>query len=972
MSLGFQARSFAPGSLVSGLPDAGDAPAPAGVEGIFAAPESLAAPHATSDAILGAETAQGAPDAPARSGLAAAPDLAVTAPDDALSDAEVLPGRIDPPPGDRLMTPQSTPDGDSPDRTGGPGQAALLTDIDPGGLVQFTGDRNVDAALFGSRWTSATLTFSFPTDGLFYGGAAYVDGEASAANFLAFNAAQQAAARYALNLVSQYTGLTFIEVTESASTHATLRFAQTHLSSVGSAYANFPGTTNYAGDVWFGTSGQPFYDTPDVGNWGLATIMHELGHALGLKHAHSDYTGFDLTNDGGYNYFEGLAPDASGINGTRAVEASVDGQSWSLMNYHLAPGFTGFGGEGYNQPQTYQMFDIAALQFLYGANYASNSGNTTYTFSTTTGQMSVNGVAQAAPTSNTILRTLWDGGGTDTLNLSNYTTDMRIDLRPGAFSTFDTAQLADHNAYNGGGAPAMGNIALARLVNGDLRGLFENATGGSGEDVITGNQAANVLIGGNETGSVRIYTGTGVLVDPQSGTNTTIATATSIDGLFSQASNSDIQDSTTTPHVTIQGTGGGAMKFYAITILAANTRIVLDVDHTGGAFDSYVQLYNSAGTWLAYDDDSGTGEGGTGSTSTFDSLLDFTIATAGTYYFSIEDYWSDVVPAGYTFQLQVSVYGDVTGPSTLRARGDTLRGLAGNDTLNGGGGADWLEGGAGADVLIGGAGIDTASYAGSTSRVVVRLSNGTGEGGHAQGDTLTGIENLTGSDWNDSLIGANGVANRLEGGKGNDYLDGLSGNDTLIGGDGTDTLKGGAGADVLNGGAGIDTASYAGSTSRVVVRLWNGTGEGGDAQGDTLTGIENLIGSDWNDSLIGADGVANRLEGGKGNDYLDGLSGNDTLIGGAGNDTLKGGTGNDTLDGGAGADVFVFQAGYGQDRVLNFENGSDLVDLVGLSFASLTLSSVAGGVRAAITATPATWIELMGVVIGDITAADFI
>ncbi|MEZ5994355.1 MAG: hypothetical protein R3C25_01230 [Hyphomonadaceae bacterium] len=75
---------------------------------------------------------------------------------------------------------------------------------------------------------------------------------------------------------------------------------------------------------------------------------------------------------------------------------------------------------------------------------------------------------------------------------------------------------------------------------------------------------------------------------------------------------------------------------------------------------------------------------------------------------------------------------------------------------------------------------------------------------------------------------------------------------------------------MLDGGADIDTASYAGSTS-VTVKLWNGTGSGGHAQGDTLTGIENLIGSANNDTLIGADGVANTLDGGAGNDYLAGL-----------------------------------------------------------------------------------------------------
>ena len=110
-----------------------------------------------------------------------------------------------------------------------------------------------------------------------------------------------------------------------------------------------------------------------------------------------------------------------------------------------------------------------------------------------------------------------------------------------------------------------------------------------------------------------------------------------------------------------------------------------------------------------------------------------------------------------------------------------------------------------------------------------------------------------------------------------DVLHGLGGNDMLFGGSGNDTLDGGSGADTLVGGPGIDTADYSSSPSGVSVNLQTGLGSGGDAQGDILTGIENLIGSPQADTLIGDSG-ANKLEGRSGNDMLDGGPGMDTAV----------------------------------------------------------------------------------------------
>src|SRR5581483_2258863 len=110
------------------------------------------------------------------------------------------------------------------------------------------------------------------------------------------------------------------------------------------------------------------------------------------------------------------------------------------------------------------------------------------------GQMFINGVGQGAPSGNIIYRTIWDGGGIDTYDLSNYTTNVSIDLAPGAWSNFGM-QLANNRAFSGGTNFAPGNIANALLYQGNTASLIENATAGFGNDSLHGNATNNVLNG---------------------------------------------------------------------------------------------------------------------------------------------------------------------------------------------------------------------------------------------------------------------------------------------------------------------------------------------------------------------------------------------------------------------------------------------------------------------------------------------
>ena len=285
---------------------------------------------------------------------------------------------------------------------------------------------------------------------------------------------------------------------------------------------------------------------------------------------------------------------------------------------------------------------------------------------------------------------------------------------------------------------------------------------------------------------------------------------------------------------------------------------------------------------------------------------------------------------------------------TLRggAGDDTLYGFGGDDTLDGGDGNDMLDGGAGADRLLGGQGFDTVSYAASATGVQAYLWS-VGVGGDADGDSYDRVEGVIGSNHADQLYGWE-VNETLDGGAGDDVLDGGGGNDLLIGGSGDDLLIGGAGADQLQGGDGFDTVSYAGSSSGVGVYLWAG-GVDGEADGDTYTSIEAVIGTAYGDILMGADDVSETLHGGGGDDELRGGEGNDSLYGDTGDDFLDGGQGADHLDGGDGFDtvtyedstsgVGVYLWGTGVDGEADGDTYASIESVVGSSYGDILMGT---------------------------------
>ncbi len=280
---------------------------------------------------------------------------------------------------------------------------------------------------------------------------------------------------------SSVANLGFTQVTETAAQHGDLRFALSD--KPGTAWAYSPSTAAAGGDAWFGTS-SGYFTSPGRGNYAHLVFLHEIGHTLGLDHAH-----------------EG-----------NVVPQDRDSMEYTVMSYRSYAGASttaGYTNETWGYAQSLMMYDIAAVQHMYGANFSTNSGNTTYSWSPTTGEMLINGLGQGAPGANRILLTVWDGGGGDTYDLSEYTTSLKVDLRPREWTTTTTSQLA--KLHWDGSEVAVGNIANAPLYNGDARSLIENAVGGSGNDTLTGNEAANLLKGGGGADTLSGLGGSDVL-----------------------------------------------------------------------------------------------------------------------------------------------------------------------------------------------------------------------------------------------------------------------------------------------------------------------------------------------------------------------------------------------------------------------------------------------------------------------------
>ena len=587
---------------------------------------------------------------------------------------------------------------------------------------------SLDALVAGIKWgasgSGATVAYSFPYANSDPVWATDYSRENEPGTGSGFGVDHQVAARQALQLWANVADLHFVETTETPSDVGDIRFAYTQTPAITGwwGWSSYPSAYWPAGgDVW--VNAMRAFDDWSVGSSQFSALLHEIGHALGLKHP-----------------FAGLP----------VLPMSEDSEQFTLMSYTDHPHalfreVEDRGGGSFSwtlfaiTPQTPMLYDIAAIQHLYGANTNYRSGDDTYTF---------------APDS-PFFMTIWDAGGQDTISVANFTTACTIDLRAGFFS--DIAISADPLPAGASGDPATydgtDNLAIAFGVT------IENATGGAGNDTLIGNSVSNSLRGGAGAdtmsgGDGRDYYFVDDVSDQVIETNPSAADNDS-DLVFSY-----LPSYTLTANVErlwlFASDGNGTGNSLDNSLYASSGNNVLD----GGAGND-TATYVNAGSGVSVDLGITTAQatGGSGS----DTLI------------SIEN----LVGSQYS---------------------DRLTGNSGANRLEGGAGSDSLRGGGGADTLVGGDGRDYY-YVHHAGDVVVETNTNPGSSdsdlvfSYLPSYTLTAnVERL----WlfaNNASGTGNSLDNSLYASGGNNVLAGGAGNDTLSGGVGNDTLSGGSGAD---------------------------------------------------------------------------------------------------------------------------------------------------------------------------------
>jgi len=477
-------------------------------------------------------------------------------------------------------------------------------------------DSNANNLQSGSEWSQQNLTYSFLNFVPSYY-ASNQSAQSSTNSFISFTNTMEAATRDVLDMVASYTNLTFQEVSHTGSQVGTITLGRSDMGSTTAGRAYFPTTNPVGGDVWM----RRFFNDSEYGEGesALKTLIHEIGHAMGLQHSFS-----------------------SGLSGAE------DSYQYTVMAYSNTNPWSG------DYPSTFMMYDISALQNLYGVNTSYNAGDTVYNLES--GK----------------IWTLWDAGGNDTLNGASLSDNLVINLNEATFSSVGLTQnmgiafgVTIENANGGSGHAGAGNDN----VSGD--GGNDRLYGNSGDDYIYGDNGNDVLLGND--GNDNIFGGTG-------------------NDILNGGIGDDILDG-----------GAGDNKLYGG---AGDDIAVFEYDLS----DYTIQIKNSVTVSLQYTLDN--------TITTSMDIENFVFNNVNYTFDQLEQFYNqannltnqriggnagdDNISGGGGNDVIIGNQGD-----------DNLVGGAGDDVLNGGVGNDVLNGGSGKNKLYGGSGDDIFMIDGS-------------------------------------------------------------------------------------------------------------------------------------------------------------------------------------------------------------------------------------------------------------------